>query len=128
METKHMNESILIKIFPWMLKVFAAIIGAIFSLILSGDIDKDGKLQISQTLIIKLLFGISLSLFGGQAFIEYYHLTDRSIMTHGFVMLIFAVFGLLIIGIIYQAIKLMQGKTLSEIVLEIRETFRAIFK
>ncbi len=70
METKHMNESILIKIFPWMLKVFAAIIGAIFSLILSGDIDKDGKLQISQTLIIKLLFGISLSLFGGQAFIE----------------------------------------------------------
>ena len=49
-------------------------------------------------------------------------------MTQGFVMLIFAVFGMLLIGIWYQAIQLLKGKTISELILEIKEAFKAIFK
>lgn len=112
---------------PWIIKVVPAVVGAILALVLSGDIDKNGKIQVSLGVIGKFLFSISVSLYGGSAFIEYYELSKYSHMAQGFVMLMFAVFGLLSIGIIYQSLALMKGKTLSEVIAEIKAAFSAIW-
>ena len=112
---------------PWIIKVVPAVVGAILALVLSGDIDKNGKIQISLGVIGKFLFSVSVSLYGGSAFIEYYELSKYSHMAQGFVMLMFAVFGLLSIGIIYQSLALMKGKTLSEVIAEIKAAFSAIW-
>ena len=112
---------------PWIIKAVPAVVGAILALVLSGDIDKNGKIQISLGVIGKFLFSISVSLYGGSAFIEYYELSKYSHMAQGFVMLMFAVFGLLSIGIIYQSLALMKGKTLSEVIAEIKAAFSAIW-
>jgi len=111
---------------PWIIKVVPAIVGAILALVLSGDIDKEGKIQVSLGVIAKFLFSVSVSLYGGSAFIEYYELSKYSHMGQGFVMLMFAVFGLLIIGIAYQSIALMKGKSISAVIAEIKAAFVAI--
>lgn len=111
---------------PWIIKVVPAIVGAILALVLSGDIDKYGKIQVSLSVIGKFLFSISVSLYGGAAFIEYHDLNNYSQMAQGFVMLMFAVFGLLAIGIVYQSIALMQGKPLSEVISEVKAAFISI--
>ena len=111
---------------PWVIKAVPAVVGAILALVLSGDIDKNGKIQVSMGVICKFLFSVSVSLYGGSAFIEYYDLSKYSQMTQGFVMLIFAVFGLLAIGILYQSIALMQGKPLSEVISEVKAAFISI--
>ena len=110
----------------WIIKSVPAVVGAILALVLSGDIDKNGKIQVSMVVIFKFLFSVSVSLYGGSAFIEYYELNQYSQMTQGFVMLIFAVFGLLAIGILYQSIALMQGKPLSEVISEVKAAFISI--
>lgn len=111
---------------PWIIKVVPAVVGAILALVLSGDIDKEGKIQVSLGVIAKFLFSVSVSLYGGSAFIEYYELSKYSHMGQGFVMLMFAVFGLLIIGIAYQSIALMKGKSISAVIAEIKSAFVAI--
>ena len=111
---------------PWVIKLVPAVVGAILALVLSGDIDKEGKIQVTLGLIGKFLFSVSVSLYGGAAFIEYYELNQYSHMAQGFVMLIFAVFGLLTIGIVYQSIALMQGKSIAEVITEVRAAFVAI--
>ena len=112
---------------PWIIKVVPAVVGAILALVLSGDIDKEGKIQVSLGVIGKFLFSVSVSLYGGSAFIEYYDLAAHySHMGQGFVMLMFAVFGLLAIGIVYQSIALMQGKSISAVIAEIKSAFVAI--
>ena len=111
---------------PWVIKAVPAVVGAILALVLSGDIDKSGKIQVSMSVIGKFLFSVSVSLYGGSAFIEYYELSKYSHMAQGFVMLIFAVFGLLTIGIVYQSIALMQGKPLSEAISEVKAAFISI--
>ena len=111
---------------PWIIKVVPAIVGAILALVLSGDIDKEGKIQVSLGVIGKFLFSVSVSLYGGSAFIEYYELSKYSHMAQGFVMLMFAVFGLLGIGILYQSIALMHGKPLSEVIGEVKAAFISI--
>ena len=111
---------------PWFIKLVPAVVGAILALVLSGDIDKDGKIQVTLGVIGKFLFSVSVSLYGGSAFIEYYELSKYSHMAQGFVMLIFAVFGLLTIGIIYQSIALMHGKSLAEVIAEVKAAFVAI--
>ena len=124
-----MHEQLSIKALPWFLKIIAAVIGAIFALTLSGDIDTDGRIKINVSVIMKFSFSVAISLYGGSAFIEYYDLADSySHMAQGFVMLMFAVFGMLCIGILYQAVQLMKGKSLTEIIVEIKETFGSIFK
>lgn len=122
-----MNDPISIKALPWFLKIILVIIGVIFSLVLSGDVDKDGKITITKGLLIRFSFGVAISLFGGETFIEFYKLSGYSLMTHGFIMLMFAVFGMLIIGILYQALAMWRGKSLSEIIVEVKEAFAAIF-
>lgn len=111
---------------PWVIKAVPAVVGAILALVLSGDIDKNGKIQVSMGVICKFLFSVSVSLYGGSALIEYYDLSKYSQMTQGFVMLIFAVFGLLAIGILYQSIALMQGKPLFEVITEVKAAFISI--
>ena len=111
---------------PWIIKVVPAVVGAILALVLSGDIDKNGKIQVSLGVIGKFLFSVSVSLYGGSAFIEYYELSKYSHMAQGFVMLMFAVFGLLGIGILYQSIALMHGKSLAEVIAEVKAAFVAI--
>ena len=111
---------------PWIIKVVPAAVGAILALVLSGDIDANGKIQVSLGVIGKFLFSVSVSLYGGSAFIEYYELSKYSHMAQGFVMLMFAVFGLLAIGIVYQSIALMHGKSLAEVIAEVKAAFVAI--
>ena len=122
MNEKTMQENTL----PWVIKLVPAVVGAILALVLSGDIDKDGKIQVTLGVIGKFLFSVSVSLYGGAAFIEYYELNQYSHMAQGFVMLIFAVFGLLTIGIVYQSIALMQGKSIAEVITEVKAAFVAI--
>ena len=102
-------------------------IGVVFALVLSGDVDKNGRITITPGLLIRFSFGVAISLFGGETFIEFYKLGSYSLMTHGFIMLMFAVFGMLIIGILYQALAMWRGKSLSEIIVEVKEAFAAIF-
>ena len=123
-----MNDPLSIKGLPWLFKIIAAVVGAIFALTLSGDIDTEGRIKITMGVIVKFVFSVAISLYGGAAFIEYYSLGHYSHMAQGFVMLIFAVFGMLCIGIVYQAVQLMKGKSISEIAFEVKETFRSIFK
>lgn len=125
---KYMHEQIPINALPWFLKIIAAVIGAVFALTLSGDIDTEGRIKVTTGVILKFVFSVAISLYGGSAFIEHYGLDSYSHMAQGFVMLMFAVFGMLCIGIVYQAIQLMKGKSLAEIVVEIKDTFKSIFK
>ena len=125
---KSMNDPISIKGLPWLLKIVAAILGAILALILSGDIDTQGRIKITVGVILKFAISVAISLYGGSAFIEYYRLTGYSLMSQGFVMLIFAVFGMLMIGIWYQSLQLWKGKTVSEIIAEVKSAFSALFK
>ena len=122
-----MHEQLSIKALPWFIKILAAVVGAIFALTLSGDIDKEGRIKINVSVIMKFVFSVAISLYGGSAFIEYYNLAGHySHMAQGFVMLMFAVFGLLAIGIVYQSIALMQGKPLSEVISEVKAAFVSI--
>lgn len=111
---------------PWLIKIIPAVVGAILALVLSGDIDKTGKIQVSLGVITKFIFSVLVSLYGGAAFIEYYELSKYSHMAQGFVMLMFAVFGLLLIGIFYQSIALLNGKPLPEVISEIKAAFISI--
>ncbi|MCW8037959.1 hypothetical protein [Acinetobacter entericus] len=112
---------------PWIIKIIPAIVGAILALVLSGDIDKDGKIQISMGVIGKFVASVTVSLYGGSAFIEHFDLLKASTMYQGFVMLMFAVFGLLAIGILYQSIALLKGKPLPEVISEIKSAFLSIW-
>lgn len=120
-------DIILLKLLAFLPKAFAAVIGAILGLMLSGDIGRDGKIQVNISVIIKFTIAVTISLYGGEASIEYYKLQTYSVMTHGFVMLLWAVFGMLAIGIVYQAVALWQGKTLAEVIKEVKDAAFAIF-
>ena len=119
-------DVILLKLLVFLPKVFAAVIGAILGLMLSGDIGRDGKIQVNISVIVKFTIAVTISLYGGEASIEYYKLQTYSVMTHGFVMLLWAVFGMLAIGIVYQSVALMQGKPLSAVIKEIKDAALAI--
>ncbi|WP_334069854.1 hypothetical protein [Acinetobacter colistiniresistens] len=121
-----MNDPISIKGLPWLFKIMAALIGAIFALTLSGDIDTQGRLKITVGVVMKFTFSVAISLYGGSAFIEFYDLTHYTHMAQGSVMLMFAVFGLLLIGIAYQSIALLKGKSMSEVIAEVKSAFVAI--
>lgn len=123
-----MNDPISINGLPWIFKILAAVIGAIFALTLSGDIDTEGRIKINIGVIMKFTFSVAISLYGGSAFIEWQQLQEYSHMAQGFVMLIFAIFGMLMIGIWYQAIQLLKGKPLNELVTEVKLAFKAMFK
>lgn len=111
---------------PWIIKIIPAIVGAILALVLSGDIDKKGKIQVTVSVICKFAASVTVSLYGGSAFIEHFEMLKTSTMYQGFIMLMFAIFGLLAIGIVYQAIEMWKGKSLPEVIAEIKAAFLAI--
>lgn len=114
---------------PFAIKIIAVLIGAVFALTLTGDIDQDGKLKLSIGVLIKVAFSAFFGFLAGAWAIEYFGWQNYSHASHGFIMMICSVFGMTFVGIIYQAIKLSTtDKTPSEIVTEIKETFKAIFK
>lgn len=114
---------------PLFIKIIAVIIGAIFALTLTGDIDKEGRLHLNFLVIIKVAFSALIGFLGGSALIEYMNWGNYSYASHGFVMMMCSVFGMAIVGVIYQAFKLSTtDKTLSEIITEIKEAFKAIFR
>lgn len=114
----------------WLLlpKVLAAVIGAIFALVLSGDITQDGDLKINIRVIFTLIAAVCLSLSGGAFFIEHNHLERYSTTAQGFVMFVTAVLGLLLFGIVYRSIELLRGKRLSEIIGELAAAYAAIVR
>lgn len=119
-------DIILLKLLVFMPKIAIAIIGAIFGLMLSGDIGKDGKVKVNISVMIKFVIAVTISLVGGSAHIEIMHWQNYSVTVHGLIMLMWAVFGMLAIGITYQSIALMQGKSLSEIIKEVKAALFAI--
>ena len=120
-------DIILLKLLAFLPKVFAAVIGAVFGLMLSGDIGKDGKIQVNMSVIVKFTIAVTISLFGGAAHIEFMGYQGYSVMTQGAIMLVWAVFGMLAIGIVYQAVALWQGKTIAEVIKEVKDAAFAIF-
>ncbi len=75
----------------------------------------------------KFVASVTVSLCGGSVFIEHFDMLKTSTMYQGFVMLMFAVFGLLAIGILYQSIALLKGKPLPEVISEIKSAFVSIW-
>lgn len=120
-------DIVLLKMLTYLPKVFAAVIGAIFGLMLSGDIGKDGKIKINMSVIVKFTIAVTISLFGGQAHIEFMGYKDYSVMAQGGIMLGWAVFGMLAIGVFYQSVALLQGKSLSAVIKEVKDAAFAIF-
>ena len=108
-------------------KILIAVVGAVFGLMLSGDIGRDGKIQVSVAVMIKFVIAVTISLVGGSAHIEIMQWQDYSVTVHGLIMLMWAVFGMLAIGIIYQSVALMQGKSIAEIIKEVKDAAFAIF-
>lgn len=123
----ELMDLIIAKILVVLPKIIIAIIGAVFGLMLSGDIGKDGKIQVSLSVLMKFVIAVTISLVGGSAHIEIMGWQNYSITVHGAIMLMWAVFGMLAIGIIYQSIALMHGKSLTEIIKEVKDAAFAIF-
>jgi len=46
---------------PWFIKLVPAVVGAILALVLSGDIDKEGKIQVTLGVISKFLIGLVIA-------------------------------------------------------------------
>lgn len=110
------------------IKILAVIIGAVFALTLTGDIDQN-KLKLSIGVLIKLSFSAFFGFLMGGWVIEYFNLSNYSYYTHGFIMMLCSLFGMTLVGIVYQSIILATtDKTPSQIVKEIKDTFKAIFK
>lgn len=118
---------------PWLIKFFALFIGGIISLVLSGDINIDDNdnatLKINMRVIIKLLCSIGLGLFLGEFIIDYFDYEHLNYYSQSAVLMAFSVFGMLIFGILYRSVQLtMSDKTLSQIVIEIKQTVKAFLK
>lgn len=114
---------------PFFVKVFAVIIGAVFAMTLTGDIDRDGKLKLSFGVFVKIAFSAFFGFLSGAWLIECMNWSHWSHTSHGFVMMLCSVFGMTLVGIVYQSALLsLTDKTISEIVTEIKVTFKSIFK
>ncbi|OOS02162.1 hypothetical protein SAMN02745664_1312 [Moraxella cuniculi DSM 21768] len=114
---------------PFFVKVFAVIIGAVFAMTLTGDIDSDGRLKLSFGVFVKITFSAVFGFLSGAWLIEYMDWSHWSHTSHGFVMMLCSVFGMTLVGILYQSALLsLTDKKLSEIIAEIKLTFKSIFK
>ncbi len=118
---------------PWLIKLLALIVGGIISLVLSGDIDIDGndnaKLKINLKVLTKLLCSIGLGLFIGEFAIDYFDYEHLNYYSQSAVLMAFSVFGMLVFGILYRSVQLtLHEKTLSEIVIEVKQTIKAFLK
>lgn len=123
----------LTKTVPFLVKLFALIVGGIISLILSGDIRLDkqdnASLRINLKIILKITCAIGLGLFFGEFIIDYFDFEHLNYYAQAVFYLIFSAFGMLIFGIIYRSLQLtFTDKTLSEIIAEIKNVAKALIK
>lgn len=127
MDTNKMNEPITFSsLLPWLIKGFGAVVGGVIALILGGYINPDGSFRITRGLVLNLSLSISISIYGGSALIEFWALHNKDVMTHGFIMLMVGVVGMVSISVLYQSIALLRGKLPSEIAGEIAASYRAV--
>ena len=106
MGLKIMNEPVSIGgAVPWLAKGFGAVVGAIVALILGGYINPDGSFKLTRGLMLNLGLSVSISTYGGSAFIEFYALQKMSMMTHGFIMLTAGVIGMVSMSVLYQSMR-----------------------
>ncbi|OPH36054.1 hypothetical protein [Moraxella equi] len=118
---------------PFLIKLLALLLGGIIALVLSGDIKIDdndnANLKINGKVIIKLLCSIGLGLFLGEWTIDYWEFEHLNYYAQSAVLMMFSVFGMLIFGIVYRSIQLtLHEKTLSEIIIEVKNVVRAFLK
>lgn len=114
---------------PLIIKIIAVILGAIFALTLTGDIDNEGRIHLSFGVMIKIAFSAFFGFLGGDFAINYFNLQEWSHASHGFIMMVVSVFGMAIVGLVYQCLLLtFKEKSASELAAEIKATFKAIIK
>lgn len=115
---------------PILLKIFVAIVSALFSLVLGGYITKDGHLKVkNKHFYITFLSAICVSLFGGSFLIEHFNLAHYSELSKAFINFMVGVFGFMMIGILYRSFQLtFTDKTLIEIIQEVKQALNAILK
>lgn len=121
------------KSIPFVVKLFALLVGGILSLVLSGDIDLDSKnnakLTINLYVIVKLTCAIGLGLFIGEFVIDYFDYDYLNYYAQAVFYLIASAFGMLLFGIIYRSIQLtFTNKTIGQIIEEIKEITKAVLK
>ncbi|MGP4864630.1 hypothetical protein ACTXGK_10605 [Psychrobacter sp. T6-5] len=122
------GEALLAKMLMYMPKILFATIGAVVSLIFSGDIKPDGSLKIGWGIIIKMSVSIAIGLAIGESFIFYYDLQHIPMAAVGIVFLLSSIFGLLALGLLYRSIELtFTNKKLSDIIKEVKQAFAAVF-
>ena len=63
-------DLIALKLIVFLPKIAVAIIGAVFGLMLSGDIGKDGKIKVSMPVMIKFVIAVTISLVGGIRYVS----------------------------------------------------------
>lgn len=114
---------------PLIIKLLAVVMGGILCLILSGDIDTQGKIKINTGVILKFVCSVFIGLYCGEFLIDYLDWEHLNHYAQGAILMSFSVFGMLIFGIVYRSVQLtLSDKTLSEIVDEIKLTIKAILK
>lgn len=123
----------LTKAVPFLIKLFALIVGGLISLVLSGDInlDKDdnAKLNINLKVILKITCAIGLGLFAGEFVIDMFDFENLNYYAQALFYLIFSAFGMLFVGTLYRGWQLQtKDKTLSEIVTEIKNITKVLIK
>lgn len=106
--------------------LLAAMAGVILALILSKDIDIEGKIKITPKLIILGVIALIGSIHGGDFLIEVFGLHDYSTSAKNFVTFLTAVLVLVVMGVIYRGVELMRGKTIVQIMIEVSQAVRAI--
>ena len=106
--------------------LLAALAGVILALILSKDIDVDGKIKITPKLILLSAIALTASINGGDFFIEFFDLHGYSKSAQNFVTFLTAVLVLVVMGVIYRGVELMRGKTIVQIMIEVSQAVRAI--
>lgn len=121
------------KTFPFLAKLFALIIGGIVSLVLSGDINLDNnnqaQLNINLKVVLKLLCSIGMGLYLGEFTIDYWDFEHLNYYAQSAVLMAFSIFGMLVFGVLYRSVQLtFTDKELSEIIIEVKKTIKALFK
>lgn len=114
---------------PLFAKVIAVIAGGLFALTLTGDIDKQGKLALNIYVFVRLFCSAAFGFYSGSWLIEYMDWGSYSYVTHGFIQMMCSIFGMAVVGVVYQAFKLSTtDKTMPQLIQEIKEAFKAIMK
>lgn len=118
---------------PFVIKLFACILGGLISLVLSGDINLDSRdnatLALNLKVILKITCAIGLGLFIGEFVVDYYNFEHLTYYAQAVFYLITSAFGMLIFGIVYRSVQLtFTDKTLSEIISEIKNITKALIK